>query len=95
MSGWVISYVAIAVAGIAVLGIFGLRVFLVVRELMREVRRAGKRLGEVSARLEAATAEMRPPAAAPKPAEISEDGAALAERALSARRQRERIGSGR
>jgi hypothetical protein len=41
---WVMSFVALAFAGLVVLAVCAARVFLAVRDLGRELRRTGRRL---------------------------------------------------
>jgi hypothetical protein len=54
---WVIFYVALAVAGFAVLGVVGYRLWLNARELGRAVSAASHRLADAAAELEAAAAQ--------------------------------------
>ncbi|MQA86558.1 MAG: hypothetical protein GEV03_18485 [Streptosporangiales bacterium] len=58
---WVLAYVILAVAGLAVLAVCGLRVFRAVRELGREVRRTEERLEPSLLALEQATDHVRCP----------------------------------
>ncbi len=57
---WVVLYVALAVAGLAVLGVAGLRVWGGVRTLGDAVAEASRRLAEAAGELDAASARSVP-----------------------------------